>query len=98
VLDRAVVVWENGVITEVKEGGAAPVGAIDGMGALLIPGVVDMPVVMGAPNVLRSARTPATSARAMLLPPAWSAPWPATTHRSLCSRRRYGLRPTASFR
>jgi alpha-D-ribose 1-methylphosphonate 5-triphosphate diphosphatase len=42
VVDGAVVVCENGVITEVKEGGAAPGGAIDGMGSLLIPGIVDV--------------------------------------------------------
>jgi alpha-D-ribose 1-methylphosphonate 5-triphosphate diphosphatase len=42
VLDGAVVVCENGMIIEVKEGGAAPEGAIDGRGALLIPGIVDV--------------------------------------------------------
>ena len=42
VLDGATVVCENGVITEVREGGPAPAGAVDGRGALLLPGIVDV--------------------------------------------------------
>jgi alpha-D-ribose 1-methylphosphonate 5-triphosphate diphosphatase len=42
VLDGAVVVCENGLVTEVREGGPAPAGAVDGRGALLIPGIVDV--------------------------------------------------------
>ena len=42
VLDGAVVVCEDGVITEVRAGGPAPAGAVDGRGALLLPGIVDV--------------------------------------------------------
>jgi alpha-D-ribose 1-methylphosphonate 5-triphosphate diphosphatase len=42
VLDGATVVCENGVITDVRTGGPGPDGAVDGRGALLIPGVVDV--------------------------------------------------------
>jgi alpha-D-ribose 1-methylphosphonate 5-triphosphate diphosphatase len=42
VLDDAVVVCEDGVITSVRAGGAAPVGALDGRGSLLLPGIVDV--------------------------------------------------------
>jgi alpha-D-ribose 1-methylphosphonate 5-triphosphate diphosphatase len=42
VLDDAVVVCADGVITAVQEGGPAPVGAIDGRGGILVPGIVDV--------------------------------------------------------
>lgn len=42
VLDGATVVCEDGVITEVRSGGPVPEGAVDGRGALLLPGIVDV--------------------------------------------------------
>jgi alpha-D-ribose 1-methylphosphonate 5-triphosphate diphosphatase len=42
VLDDAVVVCEDGIITAVRHGGPAPSGAFDGRGGLLVPGIVDV--------------------------------------------------------
>ncbi|MHA6625433.1 alpha-D-ribose 1-methylphosphonate 5-triphosphate diphosphatase [Pseudonocardia sichuanensis] len=42
VLDGASVVCEGGLITSVRPGGAVPPGALDGRGALLVPGIVDV--------------------------------------------------------
>jgi alpha-D-ribose 1-methylphosphonate 5-triphosphate diphosphatase len=42
VLDGATVVCEDGVISSVRHGGAVPPGALDGRGALLVPGIVDV--------------------------------------------------------
>ncbi|MEI7757003.1 MAG: alpha-D-ribose 1-methylphosphonate 5-triphosphate diphosphatase [bacterium] len=40
-VENATVVVEDGIITSIVSGGLAPVGAIDGNGALCIPGIVD---------------------------------------------------------
>ena len=40
-VENATVVVEDGIITSIVSGGHAPIGAIDGNGALCIPGIVD---------------------------------------------------------
>ena len=41
VLDDATIVVEDGIITSVKQGGAAPSDAYDGLGAFCFPGLID---------------------------------------------------------